>query len=193
MENVLPADEAAQLLAFAQEHESEFGPSGVGNDDTQRVDPAVRVSRMVKMDKPIKAALRARFGAMLPAIAKALGTQSFEPVKIELQFVAHEDGAFYGRHIDTATRQSGIGRRTISGVYYFHREPKAFTGGALRLHNLLAGDGKGHVDIEPVHNSAAFFLAWMPHEVMPVACPSGAFMDSRFAINCWYRSEKPAA
>jgi Rps23 Pro-64 3,4-dihydroxylase Tpa1-like proline 4-hydroxylase len=43
------------------------------------------------------------------------------------------------------------------------------------------------VDIEPTNDTLVFFPSWFPHEVLPVACPSGRFEDSRFAINCWVR------
>jgi Rps23 Pro-64 3,4-dihydroxylase Tpa1-like proline 4-hydroxylase len=75
----------------------------------------------------------------------------------------------------------------LSGVYYFHRLPKPFSGGALRLHAI--GDESRFADIEPACDTLVVFPAWAPHEVLPVRCPSGAFMDSRFSINCWaYRA-----
>jgi SM-20-related protein len=80
----------------------------------------------------------------------------------------------------------------LSGVYYFHAEPKAFTGGALRLY-AIGGQGERYVDIEPTHNSLLMFPSWAPHEVMPVRCPSRRFVDSRFAINCWVHRAKPTA
>jgi len=47
------------------------------------------------------------------------------------------------RHNDTSVGEApGHGHRVLSGVYYFHREPKAFSGGCLRVHAIraLAGD-----------------------------------------------------
>ncbi len=38
---------------------------------------------------------------------------------------------------------------------------------------------------EPDHNSALFFARDLLHEVLPVTCESGAFADSRFAVNVW--------
>ena len=73
----------------------------------------------------------------------------------------------------------------LSGVYYFNAEPKAFTGGALRLHAIGGKNGENFVDIEPVRNGLLVFPAWAPHEVLPVSCPSKRFINSRFAINCW--------
>jgi Rps23 Pro-64 3,4-dihydroxylase Tpa1-like proline 4-hydroxylase len=77
----------------------------------------------------------------------------------------------------------------LSGVYYFHRRPRAFTGGELRLYAI--GDPDRFVDIEPTHNTLLVFPSWAPHEVRPVSCPTGQFMDSRFAINCWLHARRP--
>jgi len=64
--------------------------------------------------------------------------------------------------------------------------PKAFSGGVLRLHSLAASGHQGtFVDIPPDYDTLVFFPSMFPHEVLPVKSPSGKFMDSRFAINCW--------
>ena len=43
------------------------------------------------------------------------------------------------RHNDTSVGEApGHGHRVLSGVYYFHREPKAFSGGCLRVHAIRA-------------------------------------------------------
>jgi Rps23 Pro-64 3,4-dihydroxylase Tpa1-like proline 4-hydroxylase len=123
------------------------------------------------------------------ALLAELKMSASELSRFETELVAHGDGAFYARHIDTQMQaQDRPGIRVLSGVYYFHRLPKAFSGGALRLY----GFGAGFVDIEPTHNSLLVFPSWARHEVRPVSCPSGAFMDSRFAINCWVYRPNPA-
>jgi SM-20-related protein len=107
--------------------------------------------------------------------------------------VAHNDGAFYKRHIDTRGTSALGSIRVPSGVYYFHSQPKAYTGGALRLHAIADPQTRRFVDVEPAHDSLVVFPAWAPHEVMPISCPSKRFIDSRFAVNCWvYRNKANA-
>ncbi len=134
----------------------------------------------------------ARVGEALGDSFAALGCASFTPSRFEVEMVAHGDGAFFRRHIDTLTgsadtpRESRRGSRVISMVYYFCATPARFSGGQLRLHSLVAtGEAGTYVDIEPVNDTALFFPSWFRHEVLPVVCESGRFMDSRFAINCW--------
>jgi len=83
------------------------------------------------------------------------------------------------------------GGRVLSCVYYFHREPKAFEGGALRIHAFGSEEDAEFVDIEPRQNSLLVFPAWAPHEVRTVSCPSDAFADARFSVNCWLHRARP--
>lgn len=99
----------------------------------------------------------------------------------------------YNKNIDTFTaRPDAQSERALTGVHYFHRTPKGFDGGELRLHALApAADGtRAFVDIAPACDMFILFPSWVPHEVRRVSCPSGAFADSRFALNCWYRSRR---
>ena len=82
--------------------------------------------------------------------------------------------------------------RLLSAVLYFHREPKGFSGGELRLFRLnVRPDTKpvevaDHLDLMPVRNSLVAFPSWVTHEVRPISCPSNRFEDFRFALNCWF-------
>lgn len=82
--------------------------------------------------------------------------------------------------------------RVLSAVYYFYREPKGFSGGALRLYRFGArpaeanGDPSNWVDVEPHRNSLVAFPSFALHEVLNVDCPSGSFENFRFALNCWF-------
>jgi SM-20-related protein len=185
--NWLGPQTVARLLDYAQSQRENFFVSGVGHGDNKRIDLTIRRSSKLKNLDDLKDELRERARAALPAMCEQLGTAPFEPSKFELELVAHGDGAFYTRHRDTDIRQSGlINRRLISAVYYFHRSPKSFSGGALRIYSFEATADRGtFVDIEPTNDTLVFFPSWFPHEVLPVVCPSGRFEDSRFAINCW--------
>jgi Rps23 Pro-64 3,4-dihydroxylase Tpa1-like proline 4-hydroxylase len=133
---------------------------------------------------------------LLPSMMERLGGRSFVPHSFEIEMVAHGDGAFYKRHIDLPTDKRSLeSDRVISCVYYFYAMPKAFSGGLLRLHSLAASHQQNtFVDIEPFCDMLVFFPSWFPHEVLPISCPSGYFIDSRFAINCWiHRSRSPSS
>jgi SM-20-related protein len=186
----LPEETVAALLDFAARHEADFVPTKVGR---KKFDPALRVSARLRRLGVFQQVIESEILAVLPMLMDELRVSPFQIDSLGIELVAHGDGAFYKRHIDTQTAPDRDVRRSraLSAVYYFHTEPKAFSGGALRLHGI--GDGAGFVDIEPVRNSLLVFPSWAPHEVMPVHCPSRRFIDSRFAINCWIHRTLSAA
>jgi SM-20-related protein len=184
----LGAETVGRLLEFALANRARFRDSEVGYDSKGRVDTSRRRSQILFDLGDFTYEIRDKAVAALPALFDKLGSPPFKPSRIELELVAHGDGAFFSAHTDTFVKEPGVvSHRVISAVYYFNAFPKGFTGGALRLHplnpNLQAG---AFVDIEPDHDTLAFFPSWFLHEVMPVHCPSGRFEDSRFAINCWF-------
>lgn len=65
-----------------------------------------------------------------PDLLQALGMRPFERTHVQVELVAHGDGAFYRRHIDTATGPvHQKGPRRLSMVWYGHHQPKAFPAG----------------------------------------------------------------
>jgi Rps23 Pro-64 3,4-dihydroxylase Tpa1-like proline 4-hydroxylase len=134
---------------------------------------------------------------LVPELIASLGVTPFDLFQLELELVAHGEGAFYNMHVDTATGEASQGQeseRMISGVYYFNAGPGRFSGGALRLHGVSPSSAGqvDFVDVAPDHNTFVAFPSWLPHEVRLVSCESGRFIDSRFALNCWFRRKKPA-
>lgn len=117
---------------------------------------------------------------LLPDICSKLAIAPFEPTQVECQITAHNDGHYYRVHTDNGSPE--VVRRVLTYVYYFYREPRKFSGGYLRLYNA-----DSHQDIEPRNNSIVFFPSGLSHEVLPVSCPSGQFLDSRFTVNGWVR------
>jgi SM-20-related protein len=196
--DVLPEADRALVLDWTLANRARFAASAVRFEGEFRIDPKARVSERLGELGPARAILCARLDQMLPELLAASGSRPFIPDYVELELAAHGDGAFFRRHSDLpfgAARAAvgGEGKggdrfdRLVSAVYYFHREPKGFSGGALRLHRF-GGDGGGPedcVDIEPVQNSLVVFPSWALHEVRPVSCPSCRFEDYRFAINIW--------
>lgn len=179
-----------RLLEQAKAHEDEFVPTRVGNTEA-RLDPEVRISKVLRDFGELRDELKTRFEEAMPRAIEELRLSPFGLTRCEIELVAHNDGAFYTKHIDTHT---GIPdektQRVLTGVLYFHSLPKSFSGGQFRLLPLNP-TAENFVDIEPERDRLVLFPSWAPHEVLPVFCPSGKFMDSRFAINCWYRRTKP--
>ena len=186
-------DEAtvAELLDYALSRQSDFEPTRLGS---KAVDPTIRISTGLRDIGRYRDLLRTKILGLMPDFIAQLRVTPFKPARLETELVAHGDGAFYTRHVDTqVARYDDVEHiRVLSGVYYFNTEPKAFSGGSFRLHAIGGNPSVDFADIEPIRNSLLVFPSWAPHEVMPVHCPSQRFADSRFAINCWLHRKKPS-
>ncbi|MGE0152944.1 MAG: 2OG-Fe(II) oxygenase [Reyranellaceae bacterium] len=199
IENFIGEEAAETLLRYCVSHEDAFSAAAVGDGTQSLVDGQIRRSRsLARSDEfidAVHASFRRKLSDLLPRIVAALGLSPFAPSAFELELVAHNDGAFFARHIDTFTGAGPLPphQRMVSAVYYFYARPQAFTGGELRLHPLLGGDGGIWLNIEPARDTLVCFPAFAPHEVLPIACPSGAFADSRFAITVWICRDAPGA
>ena len=201
LRDFLPAIEHQGLLEWVTANRDAFQPATItGKAGARgRIDPVQRIALTAPVPEAMKDGLRAPLLAALVQIAEGIGYPGPPPTSFELQLAAHGDGAHYRPHLDIPIGQNRapLGAapgedRVVSAVYYFHREPKGFWGGALRLHRFGADWDRDEaqpstfVDIEPIGNSLVAFPSWAMHEVRPVRCPSGRFEDYRFAINCWF-------
>lgn len=190
LENFMGQDMVSRLLSHAAANQSHFSPARVDQDPT--VDPYRRISQVSYDFGAMRQDLETRFRSVFAWALRELGMPTFDIAHMELELVAHGDGAFCKRHIDTGINQpNATTDRTLTAVYYFHRLPKAFQGGELRLHSIALPDHGGqYLDLVPPSDSLLLFPSWMPHEVCPVFCSSKNFLDSRFAINCWYQKQR---
>jgi SM-20-related protein len=181
--NWLGAEAVERLLMYARSNEYRFKRSRVTSwlDPTSRIDDTKRVSRKIGLGD-LKGEVKDKFEQLLPTIFETLRIKPFTP-SFELEFVAHGNGDFFTLHRDTGKYH----QRIITAVYYFYVLPRAFSGGELRLHSMAASGEQGtFVDIAPEFDTVVYFPSMFLHEVLPIEAPSGEFLDSRFAINCWF-------
>jgi Rps23 Pro-64 3,4-dihydroxylase Tpa1-like proline 4-hydroxylase len=125
-----------------------------------------------------------RIRRVLPRVLDQLGIEEFPVTNTEAQITASNDGDFFLAHSDDA--QEKIASRRLTFVYFFHREPRQFEGGELRLHDSRDSERTGsYQTIVPQQNQIVFFPCSVLHEITQVECPSRAFADSRFTLNGW--------
>ena len=123
-----------------------------------------------------------RIQKLLPKIFKTLNIKPFPVSKIPLSIGNGLNGHTGSVHTD----ESG-GRFKISLLYYFHKVPKVFEGGALEL---FATDKDSHVGyhekafakIEHEDNVLIAFPSETFHGVTDVNLDSTAFEEGRFVI-----------
>lgn len=190
-DDFLAPEEHARLLAFARAREADFTDSGVvDGSGVPRIDQQYRRSVTLCDLDPIWDLFEVRLRRLLPHVRRELGLAWFPPGTVERQLTVHRQGGFFGRHWDNGS--AGTAGRQLTCVYYFHGQPRRFSGGDLRLYERVVRGGavtpgQGYVTLTPADNSAVFFSSSTPHEVCPVEVASDDFADSRFAITIWFR------
>ena len=194
LDDFLPAGLHDALLEHALGQQEMFAPGTVRNSGSEAVGDA-RQNQVCKASLgDLKPELCEAIGNALPAIFEGLGMPAFEPESIELELSVHRDGDFYRPHVDTFVSENREGvesDRVVTAVYYFHAQPRGFSGGEFAIHPL-AGGGEP-VTIEPRDNRLLAIPAFAVHEVRPIRCESNDFRAARFAVNAWvHRARVPA-
>lgn len=176
--------QAAGLLAFGLAAEARFTPTRLNDHGAGRLHPVVRQSCVLKDLGTFGGPLRRKALALQADLETAFGMSRTPANSTQMEMVAHGDGACYRPHTDTyvGDEYTPGGRRRLTMVYYFHRQPRRFTGGRLRLFDL---GGEQSIEIEPTHDSLLVFPSSALHEVETISCPDGAFADGRFSVNIW--------
>jgi hypothetical protein len=192
LDEFLAPQELAELTSFTLEHEAEFGTSEVisPNEDTGVINYDHRRSRVLMDLGRQQEIIVERIKTALPEIVEKLGMEQFAIADVEAQITASNDGDFFHFHSDNASQP--VASRYLTFVYFFHREPRMFEGGELRIHDahlengLYVSEGS-YQTIVPQQNQIVFFPCQMMHEITPVRCSSQRFADSRFTVNGWLR------
>jgi SM-20-related protein len=191
LENFLSAAEHAELLRLTLAAQDRFVPSKVDADTLN-----YRASLVLHDDPAVTGLVTRKILEALPMVARRLaidmGRERARAPVIECQATAHNDGDFYRVHNDSGSPLTK--HRELSYVYYFRRRSGAFTGGELRVYDVVVRDGffdaaETYSLIEPTDNSIVFFPSHAMHEVLPVSCATRLFEDSRFSVNGWIAFE----
>src|SRR5713226_1773066 len=191
LEEFLAPDEVKQLMQYTLDHETDFQISEVVSPGVSggMIDYDHRRSRiLMNLDRHHEVIVN-RIQACLPRVLAKLGRDVFRPSQVEAQITASNHGDFFRNHSDNL--QEDTVSRELTFVYFFHREPKAFRGGDLRIYDSCWQNGQyasagQHETLVPEQNQIVFFPSSLVHEITPVDCPSQAFADSRFTVNGWF-------
>lgn len=177
-----------KLLQYVLDSEKNFQPATVGmeGNDQLQVNERVRRARTLDTLGPFADTFQKALIEHLEPALKRLQHPGFPVGHIEMQITASGNGDYFRLHADTDAKST----REISFVYYFHREPRRFSGGELRLYQSKLIDGRlvpaDHPQtLSPRQDMLLLFPSANDHEVLPVRVPSEAFADSRFTINGW--------
>jgi len=192
LDEFLAPEEVAELTRFTLEHEASFRASEVVSPSHEegRVNYDHRRSKVLMDLEQHESIMLARIKSVLPQVLEKLGMPEFEIAGVEAQVTASNDGDYFHFHSDNGS--DSVASRHLTFVYFFHREPRQFEGGELRIHDARLEHGEyvsegSYQTISPQQNQIVFFPCELLHEITPVNCSSQDFADSRFTLNGWLR------
>lgn len=198
VDDFLPAHQVEPVMTWVTGQGHQFTTSKVmsGYEGQDAEDADFRRSKVMSQPGPVRALFERRLLSELDQARRALGLPPLPVTHVELQVTASNDGDFFKCHNDNA--HAVVADRSLTFVYFVHREPKPFRGGHLTLYETTWQRGQPVrgpelLDVEPVRNRMVFFPSHLMHEVRLVECPSMAFEDSRFTINGWYHTSPRSA
>ncbi|HEY6373157.1 MAG TPA: 2OG-Fe(II) oxygenase [Candidatus Sulfotelmatobacter sp.] len=192
LDEFLAPQELEDLIRFTLEHEVDFSASEVisPSADDGVVNYEHRRSLVLMDLAHHQDLILERIRTVLPQVLDKLGMEEFSIAGAEAQITASNDGDFFHFHSDNASDR--VASRYLTFVYFFHREPRQFGGGELRIHDARLEHGAyvsagSYQIIVPQQNQIVFFPCQLLHEITPVDCASQLFADSRFTLNGWLR------
>lgn len=186
-DNFLPNRQIKDVWTLYKNNAIEFKPSTVGSSGQETVDQVTRSSVLTDLKQlkeidffinalsPILSSCYTQFGICFP-----------EKEHLLVQLTSHLNGDFYGLHNDAGETAPG---RKLSYVYYFHSQPKAFTGGDLHLYDTNEKDekcGNSYTCITPLHNRLIVFPSQFFHQVTTVQLEDNLDANGRHSINGWH-------
>jgi len=162
---------------------------GGGSDGDDEVNPKIRSSQVLYIPhlKALRSWFPDRVVARLKELWSRLGVEPFEIEGGDLQLTIHRHGDFYRTHRDSGDGDVTSHRR-VTFVYYFHRQPRRFSGGDLLLYDTDVERDKWlekYTRLDVRHNSILYFPSEYYHQVMPVVCETGDVEDGRLTLNGW--------
>src|SRR5579875_2701392 len=132
LDEFLVAEEWAGLLDYTLSRDGEFISTGIlDHAGAASIDPDYRRSRVLFEMDAYRSVFADRILTFLPLVLRQLSFPEFPVREIEMQLTATNDGEFFRAHTDN--RSDIVNSRTLTFVYYFYRQPKAFAGGELRV------------------------------------------------------------
>ncbi|MBD2314263.1 2OG-Fe(II) oxygenase [Desertifilum sp. FACHB-1129] len=185
LEQFLTPAETNRLIKYVLKNERNFVPTSTSTGEAD-----YRKSMVLHSFPEFSQLMIKRIKEVTPEILTRLEIPQFNISDVECQLTLHNDGNYYKVHNDSGSADTLT--RELTYVYYFNRQPKAFSGGELVIYDSKVVNNyyvaaETYKVVEPHHNSVVFFPSRYMHEVLPVSVPSRAFMDSRFTINGWVR------
>ena len=142
LDEFLAPQELEELMRFTLEHEADFQHQRSGFAQRRKAESSIMTtarSRVLMDLGKHQDVMLERIKAVLPQVLEPTGHGGVSIAAVEAQVTASNDGDFFHFHSDNGSER--VASRHLTFVYFFHREPRQFEGGELRIHDARLEDG----------------------------------------------------
>ncbi|WP_404392354.1 2OG-Fe(II) oxygenase [Pseudoalteromonas phenolica] len=185
LDNLFSTTDTAALLKHVADKQTSFKLAGYGYNSTEHNENA-RKTHFLAINSDFKALFNDFINSNIDKIRNALNIPSFTIESIEIKLTNHIDGGFFQVHSDNSALFGEQTTRVISWIYYFHEQPKQFSGGELYAFDTNLDSREynpnSFTKITPNHNRFVAFPSCYYHCVAPTNVPSKQFMHGRMAV-----------
>ena len=197
--NFLTPEQCDRLSILAAEGSARLVPARTGRKEAARVNPEVRITLQAddQVFQDFSPWFSQKIRSCVPEVLARLRMEDIGRYGIQMNMRVYPTGGFYRAHSDGLFDPDHP--RKLSFVYFFHREPRRFSGGDLLLYDTDTDTARCSLGvfsrIVPLRNSIVFFPSGSWHEVTPVQYETDNLEDGRWAVNghLWQRDGDTAA
>ena len=194
MTSFLTSEQCDRLMALAYAERGRLLSARVGLGKGSRVDPEARITfeADAQVRRDVGPWFLPKLRSAVPEVLARLRMEGDDQYDVQYwNMRVYAAGGFYSAHHDA------VANRKLSFVYFFHPEPRRFSGGDLLLYDADAETAHCPLEafsrIVPLRNSIVFFPSRSWHQVTPVTCDPDDFGSGRFVLNGHFRSRLPTA
>ena len=187
MRNFLTPEQCDRLSILAAEGSARLAPARSGKKGTARENPEIRITLEVddRTRQDFSPWFTQKIRSCVPEVLERLRMEDIGRYGIQMNMRVYLTGGFYRAHHEGAYDPDHP--RKLSFVYFFHREPRRFSGGDLLLYDADADTRACSFEefsrIVPLRNSIVFFPSLSWHQVTPVQCETNDSGDGRWVVN----------
>lgn len=187
-DNFLAQEERDCFWQTAMGSKEAFFDAGIRCNNGRTIDHDRRISSTLALGKADKDLFYQKIQPRLDELRSLFLMPKMSYKKMEIKMTAHSQGGFFNIHQDGFTDVQGSTRH-LSWLYYFHLQPKRYSGGDLilfdstRVLKTHRFHEEKYTRYIPVDNQLVCFPSYFYHGVTPVELLQPGFESNRFAIS----------
>ncbi len=184
LDDVFDPEYQSALLNDVTSSPGRYKSSKLGEKTNAKYDPSIRKSLQGVMQKQLRIKFLDCLAPKLSIFDEMLDEKVSHYEFFGFFYLIYVYG-YFKKHSDAG---SNYKYRSLTVVYFFHNEPRRFSGGDLLLYDTNVKEGSSNGDFTRVlckNNRLVIFPSEYFHEVLEVSSENGDIQNARFTIVGW--------